>query len=301
MNVTEVPAMVGGIRLPSGELTSGKRSSRTLRKRNAIVACSLDLAGKRVLDVGCAEGLHSLYMAASAKNVLGIDHRSSQVRKAANMARGLQINNASFEAVDVRDTGYFDRIGRFDLAIAWGFLHRIADIFDLLYKLESIADNISLEWRTPVVPLMSDLSIAYHPTGHRALDPLNLKKPDADGALGVADKDKIEGDTAFWEPTPGAVKTIMQRLGFAHSEILGFGEDMESEDSVMRLWNRHLARVNAGKERLDKLPRGRVHMLFQRQPGSIKLKDMSSGLSRIPSWDEAMRTSCESELAAPRR
>lgn len=289
MNVRELPAMVGGIRLPSGELTHGKRSSRTLRKRNAIVACSLDLAGKRVLDVGCAEGLHSLYMASSAKEVLGIDHRSSQVQKASNMARALDIKNATFEAVDVRDTKYFDRIGRFDLAIAWGFIHRIADMFDLLYKLEAIADNISLEWRTPVVPLMSDLSIAYHPTGHRALDPLNLKKPEADGSVNVADKEKIEGDTAFWEPTPGAVKAIMQRLGFAHSQILGFGEELESEDSIMRIWNRHLKRVNAGKERLDKLPRGRVHMLFQREPGAIVFKDMASGLSRVPSWDEAMR------------
>jgi SAM-dependent methyltransferase len=278
---------IGGIRLPNGTITQGKRSGRSLRRRNAVVACSFELAGMRVLDVGCADGLHSMYMAASAKEVWGIDHRASEIEKGNATAKALGIGNVSLRFGDVRDPALFKGVEKFDLAIAWGFLHRIGDIFGLLYSLAPMADAISLEWRTPIVPLLSSLSIAYHPPGNRPLDPMNIRAAgDHDPAN---DREKIEGNTAFWEPTPGAVKVITQRLGFVHATLIGYGERLESERKALtRHWTRHLQRANEGKERLDRLPRERVHMLFEKKQGLIAIKDLSTAGERLPPWDVAL-------------
>jgi SAM-dependent methyltransferase len=279
--------LIGGIRLPDGTITEGRRSGRSLRRRNAFVACSFDLANKRVLDVGCADGLHSMYMAHSAKEVWGIDHRASEIERGKATARALGINNISLRFGDVRDPALFRGVERFDLVIAWGFLHRIGDIFALLYSLAPIADAISLEWRTPIVPLLSSLSIAYHPPGSGPLDPMNVRgatNPDP-----ANDADKIEGNTAFWEPTPGAVKVMTRRLGFGHARLIGYGERLESErKTVARHWTRHLQRANEGEERLDRLPRERVHMLFEKTQGQITIKDFSTVEERLPLWDVAL-------------
>jgi SAM-dependent methyltransferase len=125
---------IGGLQLPSGLITPAKRSSRTLRRRNALVANSFVLRGKRVLDVGCAEGLQSLYLSASADEVWGVDHRASEIDIARATAKALGAQNVRFECGDVRDPELFKKIGVFDLVIAWGFLHRISDVFALFYS-----------------------------------------------------------------------------------------------------------------------------------------------------------------------
>jgi SAM-dependent methyltransferase len=280
--------MIPGVRLPSGEITPGVRSKRTLRLRNALVASSFELAGKRVLDVGCAEGRQSLNMAARAKEVFGIDHRASEIEIARNTAVGLGITNARFEAGDVRDPELFKDVGKFDLAIAWGFLHRIGDIFGLLYSLEPIADAISLEWRTPVMPLMSDLSIAYHPTQSKTLDPMNTGRAKDGEHKQVSDAEKVEGNASFWEPTPGAVKAIMARLGYVHSTLLGYEDELSSEETIMRRWRDHEIAVKLGTRPATRLPQARVHMLFEKRKGSIQLASTDVARSRLPQWDQAL-------------
>jgi SAM-dependent methyltransferase len=280
--------LIGGIKLPSGKITPARRSSRSLRKRNAIVACSFELKGKRVLDIGCADGLHSMYMAATALEVRGVDHRSSQIAIGKATAKALGISNVRLDCGDVRDPKLFEGGGKFDLAIAWGFLHRVTDIFSLLYSVEPLADALSFEWRTPVLPMMSTLSVAYHPSGGKALDPMNTTNG-TDGRATVADKEKIEGQTAFWEPTPGAVAAIARRLGYVHGTLLGYGDDFDTEsETIAQCWQKQMSAINAGKARMDKLPQARVHMLFEKKKGSISIKGLGSGEYRIPQWDQAM-------------
>jgi SAM-dependent methyltransferase len=279
--------LIGGLRLPSGLITQGKRSRRTLRVRNALVACSLDLTNKRVLDIGCADGLHAMYMAASAKEVWGIDHQASEIEKGRGTIAALGFKNIHLQFGDIRSPELFKNLQMFDLITAWGFLHRIGDVFSLLHNLAPITNAISLEWRTPVFPFMSFLSIAHHPPGHPSLDPMNLTVTSK-----MAENEnptKIEGDTAFWEPSPGAVKAIMRRLGFVHAKLLGYGEKLEPEKRVIfRRWYQHL-RQNAGRVRFDSIPRDRVHMLFEKSGGSIRIKDLACGVDRLPTWDVALQ------------
>jgi SAM-dependent methyltransferase len=292
--------LIGGLRLSSGQITSGRRNSRSLRRRNAVIASSFELDGKRVLDVGCAEGLQSLYMSRSAREVYGVDHRMSEIETARATAGALDISNVRFESVDIRDPDWLRNAGQFDLAIAWGFLHRIGDIFALFYALEPIARAISLEWRTPVIPMMSSLSMAFHPPSRRPLDPMNTgRKADADDAGEITDADKVEGDSAFWEPTPGAVKAILRRLGYEHQKVLGYDENLVSENTILRRWHDHLNKVNSGARKLDDIPRARVHMLFEKEAGSIQLAERNVAEARIPEWDQALHKSLAKEQAAP--
>lgn len=283
------PKLIPGIRLPSGVLTPGRRRSPSLRLRNAIVVSSFELEGMRVLDVGCSDGRQSLYLAARAAEVWGIDHRTSQIDVARATAAELGIKNVRFESGDVRDPDLFRDIGTFDLAIAWGFLHRISDIFALFYALEPITNAISLEWRTPVVPMMGDVSIAYHPAAAAILDPMNTgRKVDAQRAAPITDDDKVQGGSAFWEPTPGAVKAMLRRLGYLHETLFGYDELLLSQDAVMQRWREHEAAVRAGTRRPTDLPQARVHMLFEKRAGSIRLVPKSAARARIPAWDHAL-------------
>jgi SAM-dependent methyltransferase len=289
---------IGGLQLPSGLITPAKRSSRTLRRRNALVANSFVLRGKRVLDVGCAEGLQSLYLSASADEVWGVDHRASEIDIARATAKALGAQNVRFECGDVRDPELFKKIGVFDLVIAWGFLHRISDVFALFYSLEPIARAISLEWRTPIVPMLSGLSIAFHPPGRRALDPMNTgRKADGSDTTPVSDADKVEGNSSFWEPTPGAVKAMLRRLGYVHSKVIGYDEELVNEQAIVKKWHEHLTQVDRGERKLTDLPRARVHMLFEKEAGSIEVAEMRSAESRVPKWDRAMRRRLEAFAA----
>jgi hypothetical protein len=254
------------------------------------VACSFDLSGKRVLDVGCADGLHAMYMGASAKEVWGIDHRVSEIEKGRATIAAMRFNNVHLKFGDVRNPNLFQELGIFDLVTAWGFLHRIGDIFSFLYAIAPLTNALSLEWRTPVIPLMSTLSIAYHPPGKRELDPMNVRlMGETDSA---SDKQKVEGKTAFWEPTPGAIKVIMRRLGFGFERLVGYGERLDSEKKALSYnWSRHIKRVIAGRGHLSELPRERVHMIFEKKRGSVSLLDLREAPQRLPPWDVAMHRS----------
>jgi SAM-dependent methyltransferase len=278
--------------LSSGEITSGKRHRRSLRIRNALVACGLRLEGKRVLDLGCAEGLHSLYFAQRAAEVVGVDHRQSKILIADANAAALDAKNVRFIAGDIRDPEIFRSLGSFDLVVAWGFLHRITDIFSLLYSIEPLAKSLSLEWRTPVLPMMSRLSVAYHYPAAPFLDPMNIARHGGESEAAGNDKRKIEGDSGFWEPTPGAVAAITSRLGFAHARLLGYDEDLVPEEVILdRVWTRHLSDVAAGKALLEHLPRGRLHMLFEKERDAIKVDELKLGRVPLPKWDVGLQKS----------
>jgi 2-polyprenyl-3-methyl-5-hydroxy-6-metoxy-1,4-benzoquinol methylase len=84
------------------------------------------IRGKRVLDLACGEGGHSLLFARAGADVLGIDGRRLYVDRARFAAEMTGLSaNARFELGDMRELSS-DRLGTFDLVIASGILHHLA-------------------------------------------------------------------------------------------------------------------------------------------------------------------------------
>lgn len=273
------PAPLSGLRGQDGKLSGGDRPRRTLRRRNALVANALNVSGKRVLDLGCAEGLHSLYMADRGATVLGVDHRRSVIRVAEANRDHLGIDGATFQVRDTRDRSFWDACEPFDVVIAWGLLHRVSDIFGLLASVSAVTSVLSLEWRTPIIPLMESASIAYHPAGSNPLDPMNLAFETT--LPNLSDDAKIEGPSGFWEPTLGAVKQIMRRLGFSNSCVVGYDEDFAR---VGRTYLRGARRLLWERQ----MPMGRVHMIFCKDDNAMDQIITPIQDTEIPKWDEEM-------------
>jgi len=250
--------------------------------RNGRIARSFDLSGKRVLDVGCGIGLYSLYMADSAKEVVGIDHQTSRIAVAEKTRQMLGVQNVTFRVADIRDLEFLKEIGNFDLIVAWGFLHRIPDIFTPLYNLSTMTDAFSLEWMTPVFPFMRRASVAYHRNDVGILDPTNLVPPGHFTAEELSSR-KLGGKSGYWCPTPFAVESILRKCGFGGSRILGYGEKLLAERIYVM---KHLAQTAI---RRSDATYARVHMLVERSPGSINFKFKDFNEAEFPTWDVAGR------------
>jgi len=288
---------LSGLRRPDGCLTQGQREPRTLRLRNAYVASALNLEGLDVLDLGCAEGLHSLYLSKSARQVVGIDHRPTVIEAARRTAKEMSIDNVSFEVGDIRNVGLDCFDTSYDLVVAWGFLHRIADIFSFLDLIGSRAKAISLEWRTPVFPFMSRAAWAYHAPAPFGLDRSNV------GPISAAETgEKVEGGGGFFEPTPFLVKRILDQYGFTKMSLIGYEEGLSSQ-----MWTVSLALARAPFSILKNLgmrseirgtmvPRRRVHALFQKPESEISLAPRAAW--KLPDWDEAIKEESKRRPAA---
>lgn len=248
----------------------------------------------RVLNLGCARGIHSFYMARSALEVIGIDFSPKSIAIAELTRKALELSNVRFMCRDVRDPDVFSGLPKIDLVIAWGFLHRVSDIFTLLQQLSSITDALSLEWRTPVIPFMSKLRLAYHTVEAKSLSAKNFLGPlhtDASESLHGkhADPDSYSGQTSFWEPTPGAVAAMCRWFGYEHTRIIGYGDKFDSETpTVLRKWAKHVEARVKGRRRPEQLPLARVHMVVEKSLGLIRVGNPLAETTEFPEWDLAL-------------
>ncbi len=280
---------IGGLRKPDGTLTSGARSERLFRVRNAIVASSLALEGKRVLDLGCAQGLTSLYLSATASEVIGVDHLPSMIEKAENTRKALELPNVKFLVGDVRDKEFLASLGKFDLIFMWGFLHRITDIFSAFQTLSGITSAFSLEWSTPVFPFMQKVSIASHLPSGSQLDPSNLVDFKSIVDENGNEVPRYEDGVHFWRPTPLALQKIVKNFGFDHYRFLGLGtgshgESFESENTTVL---KNILRVFKLQKPILFTTR-RTHMIVERERDSITFKPGGLSAQNIPDWDIAI-------------
>lgn len=99
-----------------------------------------DLAGKRVLDVGCGSGVYSVDFARrGACRVVGVDFSGNMLRLARQEAERLGVGDvcqfieANFLESDIGD--------RFDLAIAMGVFDYLPEPIPFLKKMVSLTDD----------------------------------------------------------------------------------------------------------------------------------------------------------------
>src|SRR5215471_11684163 len=93
-------------------------------ERPAIEILVGDLAGRRVLDLGCGSGPYSLSFAGAGAAVVGLDLSETMISIAQERSRGL---NAVFQVADIRRPLPFDD-AEFDLVFSATALHYVEDL-----------------------------------------------------------------------------------------------------------------------------------------------------------------------------
>ncbi|MGH7090009.1 MAG: class I SAM-dependent methyltransferase [Stellaceae bacterium] len=87
------------------------------------------LAGKRMIDIGCGSGLHSLAaLRSDVLELLSFDYDMNSVA-ATQKLRQLSGNPAHWrvEQGSVLDNAYLESLGQFDIVYSWGVLHHTGD------------------------------------------------------------------------------------------------------------------------------------------------------------------------------
>lgn len=197
------------IELPYGLWTSPERKetyAKNIKKWSRLesIIGRVDLQGARVLDVGCSEGYYSFKISKlGASEVIAIDLNELRLKKAKFVKDALKIDNVAFKKMDIMDIGEHT-LGRFDLVLCFGFLHRFPDPYGLLKRLSSLSNMIALEWKIPRVHHNSLPIMTFATTHIQGCDRYNI---------------------SYWYPTITCVMEILKREGFGHHSPIDDGRD----------------------------------------------------------------------------
>jgi SAM-dependent methyltransferase len=115
-------------------VADGDRPYNSLYERPAIISMLPDVAGMRVLDVGCGSGPLSSWLTSHGAEVVGFDASMNMVRLAAE--RGIE--RASFRVADLSQPLDFLDDESFDLAVASLVMHYLRDWIEPLRELRRV-------------------------------------------------------------------------------------------------------------------------------------------------------------------
>jgi tRNA (mo5U34)-methyltransferase len=136
-----------GYELPDGRLLGvpGKRGNvaRGLDPRVRAVMDHLEPAGKRILEIGCCEGGHTVQLAATCAEVVGLDVRPHNIVGALVRSFVHGVSNVRFGVADVRDIG--DNYGTFDIVFHVGVLYHLDDPVAHLARIAALAPDLMLD------------------------------------------------------------------------------------------------------------------------------------------------------------
>ncbi len=116
------------------------------------------LAGKRVLDLACGEGGHSVQFADKGAEVIGVEGRSLYMERARFAAEAMGQSNIKFIQGDVRKLD--PQLGKFDIVVFSGILHHlgIEDFDGMITELARLTEDMLLIY----THVSSDLAIKNH-------------------------------------------------------------------------------------------------------------------------------------------
>lgn len=135
------------IRLSNGIVTRG--SVRTDR-REALLS-SIDVTGKRVLDVGCNSGQYCLWAKRhGAAEVVGIDLADSRIAQARTIAENEELD------IEFRELSLLDapQLGQFDIVFCFSVLTEIADFSGAVSALKALIRShgvVELDLARPLI------------------------------------------------------------------------------------------------------------------------------------------------------
>lgn len=105
-----------------------------LYERPAIISMLPDVAGKRVLDVGCGSGPLSAWLASQGAEVVGFDGSANMIR----LAQAKGIERAAFHHADLARPLDFLPDCSFDVAVASLVMHYLRDWVEPLRELRRV-------------------------------------------------------------------------------------------------------------------------------------------------------------------
>jgi SAM-dependent methyltransferase len=88
-----------------------------------------NLAGKRMIDIGCGSGLHSLAaIRANVAELLSLDYDTDSVAATRQLCSMFGApRHWRIEQGSILDEGYISGLGQFDIVYSWGVLHHTGD------------------------------------------------------------------------------------------------------------------------------------------------------------------------------
>jgi len=193
------PFDFGGVKTPappgSAEWHAG-RAQLVLEPLKAVTGG--DLAGRRVLDLGCNAGYWSLLaVETGCKYVLGVDHQEMAIEQAELVFEMREIQPERFE-FRLGDVYALDpaTIGQFDVVLCLGLLYHVSQPVQLMAALSALASDF-LVVDTQLVPSDASMFELYE-------DP------------------SAAGTSFALRPSPRAVMDLAQDYGF---EMMRIGRD----------------------------------------------------------------------------
>lgn len=134
--------------LGEGIYTLGNKITRDeykLRRIVQIVQDSVDgdLAGLRILDLACLEGLYAVEFAMRGAEVVAIEGRKQHVEKVKFAAEALNLKRLTVYQDDVRNLG-LEKYGAFDVILCLGILYHIdaSSVFPLIDAMYACCKNM---------------------------------------------------------------------------------------------------------------------------------------------------------------
>jgi SAM-dependent methyltransferase len=204
--------------LPDGQITPGPANKGQKNVVKTKVIQAMNLKEKRVLDVGCAEGMFSFYMAAEGASVTGIEVNKKRIKKAEFIKKALGMKNVEFIPFDAEAPNSWGKLSdNFDVGFCFSVLHRVSDPFNLIAQLASKCETLVFEWKAPEGFLTNHVSLAFHEV-EGELDPRNIKSRQALlSEENIMDSGK---EKPYWCPSVGAIKEISSSFGFTHFQVI---------------------------------------------------------------------------------
>lgn len=101
-----------------------------------------DLAGKRVLDIGCADGFFSFELARRGARVVAVDLHKSRVGRLNWAARKLGLRRVEARTGSIYE---LEALGRFDCVLVLALLYHLRDPLAALVEVGKVTDEVFIE------------------------------------------------------------------------------------------------------------------------------------------------------------
>lgn len=250
--------------LGEGIGTQGKTNKGLKNKKKISLIQSLGLDGKKVLDVGSAEGYFSFYIASEGAEVVGLELDAVRVEKANLVANVIGEQKASFHVRDLSDQDGVGEFGRFDFVFCYAVLHRVTDPINLIISLFEVSDTVVFEWEAPQSFFSDKLSIAFHPVGG-SLDARNLITKKA-GGFSEHHGDLVKRKP-YYQVSPGFVKNVAAECGAVNTKLIHADKRIGFPKKLIS-WVRFAKNLLTSKKPTSWPLTRRVILVVSRQPFS---------------------------------